>query len=285
MRTTTPQTGKVYLIGAGPGDPELLTLRGLRYLMRADVVFYDRLLDTRLLNYAPPGARLVAVGKRQGQAHSQEWIQRLMIAEAQKGYQVVRLKGGDPFVFGRGGEEVEALIRAGVAYEVVPGVSSAIAVPALAGIPVLHRRYASTLAIVSGHRCQPEEMSLWATWLAQAGTLVILMGMANLARIMTGLQQAGVSPALPVAVVRDGLAGQEQTVLGTIADIADAASYVGSPAVIVLGRVVAWKQQCEDAALLQEAATGPCATACGEPSPGVQVASLRTALAWEESEV
>jgi uroporphyrin-III C-methyltransferase len=285
MRTTTPQTGKVYLIGAGPGDPELLTLRGLRYLMRADVVFYDRLLDTRLLNYAPPGARLVAVGKRQGQAHSQEWIQRLMIAEAQKGYQVVRLKGGDPFVFGRGGEEVEALIRAGVAHEVVPGVSSAIAVPALAGIPVLHRRYASTLAIVSGHRCQPEEMSLWATWLAQAGTLVILMGMANLARIMTGLQQAGVSPALPVAVVRDGLAGQEQTVLGTIADIADAASYVGSPAVIVLGRVVAWKQQCEDAALLQEAATGPCATACGEPSPGVQVASLRTALAWEESEV
>jgi uroporphyrin-III C-methyltransferase len=253
--------------------------------MRADVVLYDRLLDTRLLNYAPPGARLVAVGKRQGQAHSQEWIQRLMIAEAQKGYQVVRLKGGDPFVFGRGGEEVEALIRAGVAHEVVPGVSSAIAVPALAGIPVLHRHYASTLAIVSGHRCQPEEMSLWATWLAQAGTLVILMGMANLARIMTGLQQAGVSPALPVAVVRDGLAGQEQTVLGTIADIADAASHVGSPAVIVLGRVVAWKQQCEDAALLQEAATGPCATACGEPSPGVQVASLRTALAWEESEV
>jgi uroporphyrin-III C-methyltransferase len=155
MRTTTPQTGKVYLIGAGPGDPELLTLRGLRYLMRADVVFYDRLLDTRLLNYAPPGARLVAVGKRQGQAHSQEWIQRLMIAEAQKGYQVVRLKGGDPFVFGRGGEEVEALIRAGVAYEVVPGVSSAIAVPALAGIPVLHRRYASTLAIAaSPKRCR-----------------------------------------------------------------------------------------------------------------------------------
>jgi uroporphyrin-III C-methyltransferase len=232
----------VSLVGAGPGDPELLTLRGQRCLAEADVVLHDRLIDTRILQHAPPAARLVDVGKRRGQSHTQEWIQRLMIAEARKGLRVVRLKGGDPFMFGRGGEEVEALSAAGIPYEVVPGVSSAVAVPALAGIPVVHRDYASAVAIVSGHRCHDADIRMWATWIKQAGTLVVLMGMAKLGAIVDGLQQAGVSPVLPVAVTRSGLECGDRTVRGTLADIAARACDVGAPAVIVIGSVVAWKQ-------------------------------------------
>ena len=238
-------SGKVFLIGAGPGDPELLTVRGLRYLMSADVVLYDRLVDERLLHYVPSSTRLVNVGKQPGQSSSQAWIQRLMINEARKGLRVVRLKSGDPFVFGRGGEEMEALARAGVAYEVVPGVSSALAVPAMAGIPVLHRDYANSLAIVSGHRCRPDDVALWTTWLNQSGTLVILMGMANLAGIATALQQNGVPTQMTVAVTMAGTHREEQTVLGTLADIADVARELSAPAVIVIGHVVACKRVCE----------------------------------------
>lgn len=244
-RRTRPHTspGRVSLVGAGPGDPELLTLRGQRCLSEAEVVLHDRLIDARILQHAPPEARLVDVGKRRGQSHTQEWIQRLMIAEARMGLRVVRLKGGDPFVFGRGGEEVEALIEAGIPYEVIPGVSSAVAVPALAGIPVVHRDYASAVAIVSGHRCHDDDISMWATWVKQSGTLVILMGMAKLATIVDGLQQVGVSEDIPVAVTRSGLHRADRTVLGTLADIAARASDVGSPAVIVIGDIVAWKQR------------------------------------------
>lgn len=238
----TCPTGHVYLIGAGVGDPDLLTVRGLRYLMQADVVLYDRLIDPRLLHYAPPTARLVDVGKQLGQSAQQQWIEQRMIAEARQGLRVVRLKSGDPFVFGRGGEEIEALIEAGIPYEVVPGVSSALAAPALAGIPVLHRHYSSALAIVSGHACRPEEIETWATWLHQAGTVVILMGMAHLAAIAHGLQQAGVSPEMPVAVTRAGSLPVARTVIGPLAEIAERASDVGAPAVIVIGQVVGWKQ-------------------------------------------
>lgn len=260
-RRTSP--GKVSLIGAGPGDPELLTLRGQRCLAEADVVLHDRLIDARVLQHAPPTACLVDVGKRRGQSHTQAWIQRLMIAEARKGLRVVRLKGGDPFVFGRGGEEVEALIEAGIPYEVVPGVSSAVAVPALAGIPVVHRDYASAVAIVSGHRCHDDDIRMWATWVKQSGTLVILMGMAKLATIVDGLQQAGVSEDSPVAVTRSGLNCDDRTVLGTLANIATRASAVGSPAVIVIGDVVAWKQRNEMrsavGATMMSSAALPCA--------------------------
>ena len=248
-RETTRRTrlytspGKVSLVGAGPGDPELLTLRGQRCLAEADVVLHDRLIDARILQHAPPGARLVDVGKRRGQSHTQEWIQRLMVAEACKGLRVVRLKGGDPFMFGRGGEEVDALIAAGIPYEVVPGVSSAVAVPALAGIPVVHRDYASAVAIVAGHRCHDDDIRMWATWVTQSGTLVILMGMAKLAMIVDSLRQTGVSGDIPVAVTRSGLDRDDRTVLGTLEDIAARASDVGSPAVIVIGNVVAWQQR------------------------------------------
>jgi uroporphyrin-III C-methyltransferase len=253
----------VSLIGAGPGDPELLTLRGQRCLAEADVVLHDRLIDARVLQHVPPTARLVDVGKRRGQSHTQAWIQRLMIAEARQGLRVVRLKGGDPFVFGRGGEEVEALIEAGIPYEVIPGVSSAVAVPALAGIPVVHRDYASAVAIVSGHRCHDDDIRMWAMWVKQSGTLVILMGMAKLATIVDGLQQAGVSEDSPVAVTRSGLNSDDRTVLGTLANIATRASAVGSPAVIVIGEVVAWKQRNEMrravGATMMSSAALPCA--------------------------
>jgi len=232
------QPGKVYLIGAGPGDPELMTLRGLRLLMRADVVLHDRLVDPRLLHYAPPGARLVYVGKQAGQSNSQAWIQRLMIAEARKGLRVVRLKGGDPFVFGRGGEEIEALAQSGIDYEVVPGISSAIAVPELAHIPVLHRDYASMLTIVSGHHCRQAEIATWAACVGQSGTLVILMGMANLARIANGLRQAGVPAATPAAVIASGSTQQASIAVATLRDIAETARPLTAPAVIVVGEVV-----------------------------------------------
>lgn len=239
MRNMAPdQIGKVYLIGAGPGDPELMTLRGFRLLMRADVVLHDRLVDPRLLRYAPPGARLVDVGKQAGQSNSQEWIQRLMIAEARKGHHVVRLKGGDPFVFGRGGEEITALAHAGIDYEVVPGISSAIAVPELAHIPVLHRDYASMLTIVSGHRCGQTEIATWAACVALSGTLVILMGMANLARIVHDLRQAGVSAETPTAVIASGSTKHESIVVATLRDIEEAAQTLSAPAVIVVGEVV-----------------------------------------------
>lgn len=239
MHNMTPkQTGTVYLIGAGPGDPELMTLRGLRLLMRADVVLHDRLVDPRLLHYAPPGARLVYVGKQAGQSNSQEWIQRLMIAEACKGHHVVRLKGGDPFVFGRGGEEMEALAHAGIDYEVVPGISSAIAVPELAHIPVLHRDHASMLTIVSGHHCRQAEIATWAAGVAQSATLVILMGMANLARIVNGLRQAGVSADTPTAVIASGSTRHENIAAATLSDIEAAAQTFAAPAIIVVGDVV-----------------------------------------------
>lgn len=239
MRNMIPdQIGKVYLIGAGPGDPELMTLRGLRLLMRADVVLHDRLVDPRLLHYAPPGARLVYVGKQVGQSDSQGWIQRLMIAEARQGRQVVRLKGGDPFVFGRGGEEIEALARAGIDYEVVPGISSAIAVPELAHIPVLHRDHASMLTLVSGHHCRRAEIATWAACVAQSGTLVILMGMANLARIVNGLRQAGVSAETPVAVIASGSTRHENIAVATLREIEAATRTFAAPAVIVVGNVV-----------------------------------------------
>ncbi len=239
----TRTNGKVYLVGAGPGDPELITLRGLRCLREADVVLYDRLVHPEMLKQARPGARLVYVGKKKGRSESQEWIQRLAIAEASRGRTVVRLKGGDPFVFGRGGEEAEALARAGIDFEVVPGITSAIAVPGLAGIPVLHRNYSSALAIVSGHNCSREHVEKWASWLAESGTLVVLMGVENLSRIAAGLTDAGVSPSTPIALTSQGSTSREKTVVGTLADIEEAGRGIAAPAVIVIGQVVKLREK------------------------------------------
>jgi uroporphyrin-III C-methyltransferase len=202
------------------------------------VILYDRLVHPDLLKQASPRARLVYVGKQRGHSESQQWIQRLAISEAGKGRSVVRLKGGDPFVFGRGGEEAEALARAGIDFEVVPGISSAIAVPARAGIPVLHRNYSSSLAIVSGHTCTAEDATRWACWIKQSGTLVVLMGVKNLPEIVAGLKTAGISEDMPIALVSKGTTDEEKTVVGTLADIIEASEQIMAPAVIVVGEVV-----------------------------------------------
>ena len=240
--------GRVVLVGAGPGDPGLLTVRGRRHLRRADVVVYDELVDRRLLDLAPLDARRIYVGKVSGHhVAEQDVINRLLIDHARLGRRVVRLKGGDPFVFGRGGEEVEALAGAGVPVEVVPGVSSAVAVPAAAGIPLTHRGLAASFAVVTGHECARTKGPRvdWAGLAGAVDTLVILMGLASLPRIARELLAAGRPPSTPVAVVHAGTTRGQVTVTGTLADIGEraASARLQAPAVIVVGDVVALRDQ------------------------------------------
>jgi uroporphyrinogen III methyltransferase/synthase len=232
--------GKVYLVGAGPGDPGLLTVRGLRLLHRAQVVVYDQLVNPVLLEEVSPVAIRIYVGKRAGCHYvAQEEINRVLIDHARLGYQVVRLKGGDPFVFGRGGEEAEALAAAEIPFEIVPGVSSAIAVPAYAGIPVTHRKMASSFAVVTGHETHKTQQAVdWGKLATAVDTLVILMGTKGLPRIATELGRHGLSPETPAAVVRWGTTCEQETVIGTLGDIASKAAHLESPAVIVVGKVV-----------------------------------------------
>jgi uroporphyrinogen III methyltransferase/synthase len=243
-----PATGHVALVGAGPGDPGLITAKGLRLLRAADVIIYDHLADRALLREARAGTELIDVGKSAGRhTLSQEGINALLVAHGQAGRRVVRLKGGDPFVFGRGGEEAEALIAAKVSWEVVPGITSAIAVPAYAGIPVTHRDHTATFAVVTGHEdpTKGESTVDWAKLATGAGTLVLLMGMGNLAAIAEQLVLHGRSPRTPVAVVRWGTTPRQETVTGTLADIARRARAAGitPPAVIVVGTVVGLREQ------------------------------------------
>lgn len=234
------RTGKVYLVGAGPGDPGLITVRGLQLLHGAQVIVYDQLVNPVLLEEVPPIAIRIFVGK-QAERHciAQEEINRILIEHARLGYEVVRLKGGDPFVFGRGGEEAEALAEAGIRFEVVPGVSSAMAVPAYAGIPVTHRKFASSFAVVTGHEAHKTQSSVdWAKLATAVDTLVILMGMKNLPQIATELRIHGLAPETPVAVIRWGTTNEQETVTGTLADIVDKTAHVKSPVVIVVGKVV-----------------------------------------------
>jgi len=239
--------GVVALVGAGPGDPGLLTVRGRRLLRRADVVVYDRLVDRRLLELASPGALRIFAGKaRDRQGLAQGAINALLIAHARRGRRVVRLKGGDPFVFGRGGEEAEALAAAGVPFEIVPGVSSAVAVAAYAGIPVTHRRLASSFAVVTGQEA-PEKPARAVRWapLAAADTLVVLMGLTNLGDTARALVAHGRPPNTPVAVIRAGTTREQATVTGTLADIASRVRAAGlePPAVIVVGEVVRLRER------------------------------------------
>lgn len=240
--------GSVALVGAGPGDPGLLTVRGRARLRRADVVVYDRLIHPRLLELAPPGALRIFAGKA-SDVHllAQDLINELLIAHARRGRRVVRLKGGDPFVLGRGGEESEALAAAGIPFEVVPGVSAAIAVPAYAGIPVTHRGISSSFAVVTGHedRGKTAPRVDWARLATSVDTLVVLMGRRSLGRITRSLIAHGRSPGTPVALVRCGTTDEQQTLVGTLADItgkADAAA-LEPPVVAVIGEVVALRRQ------------------------------------------
>lgn len=230
-------TGKVYLVGGGPGDPELITVKGLELLRRADVVLYDDLIPHQLLNETPESAELIAVGKRSGKhSLSQPEIDALLLARAQTGRVIVRLKGGDPFVFGQGSEECQALAQAGVPFEVVPGISSAVAVPAYAGIPLTDRMLSSQFTVVTG-RDRNGDLPDWEN-LPRRGTLVFLMGMARLAEITAGLQAHGWSPQTPAAVIHRGTTPEQQVVIGTLADIAEQAAALPSPGTIVVGEVV-----------------------------------------------
>ena len=233
--------GTVYLVGAGPGDPGLLTVRGLELLRTAEVIVYDRLVNPSLLDESPPDALRIFAGKLAG-GHSlpQEQINALLIAHARRGRRVVRLKGGDPFVFGRGGEEAEALAAAGIPFEVVPGVSSAVAVPAYAGIPLTHRGVASSFAVVTGHEdgCKGEAAVEWERLATAVDTLVVLMGARTLPRIVRELLAHGRSPETPVALIRWGTTEAQQTITGTLADILDKAARLEPPVVVVIGEVV-----------------------------------------------
>jgi len=198
--------GKVFLVGAGPGDPGLLTLKGKRCLEAADVIFYDQLVDGELLEFAHAEAELIYVGKKAG-AHctDQREIESLLIRKAREGKIVVRFKGGDPFIFGRGGEAAEELSAAGIPYEIVPGVSSAIAAPAYAGIPVTHRSSASSLAIVTGHKAHNGCGEVkWRDLARSVDTIVILMSLQNLREIMRQLLKGGCEPGRPVALIQSG---------------------------------------------------------------------------------
>jgi uroporphyrin-III C-methyltransferase len=235
--------GKVFLVGAGPGDPELITLKGLRCLHQAQVVVYDRLICPDLLDEAPSQATRVFVGKEPGR-HSmqQEEINILLINYARQGRRVVRLKGGDPFVFGRGGEEALALADAGIPFEIVPGVSSAIAVPAYAGIPVTHRELATSFTVVTGHEQQSSISSSvnWAALAALGGTLVIMMGVETLPHITQSLLAGGLLPSTPAAVIQQGTVPQQRIVTDTLVNIAESArtAKITSPAVTIIGATV-----------------------------------------------
>lgn len=239
--------GKVYLVGAGPGDPGLITEKALKLIGSADVIVYDRLISKEILRHAKSDAELIYVGKSSGyHLKEQSEINSLLVARAREGRMVVRLKGGDPFIFGRGGEEAEALAEAGIPFEVIPGVTSAVAAPAYAGIPLTHRDLASSVAIVTGHEA-PEKAEGRVDWgrLAGADTIVVLMGMENLPAIAAELIKAGRSPATPTAVIRLGTLGRQQTVTGTLNDIAAKVKEAGlaPPAIIVIGEVVKLREK------------------------------------------
>jgi uroporphyrin-III C-methyltransferase len=235
-------TGTVALVGAGPGAPDLITVRALARLQSAEVVVYDRLVDRRLLDEAPRQALRIFAGKASGcHALPQQQINAILIAHARAGRRVVRLKGGDPFVFGRGGEEVQALTDAGISCEVVPGVSSAIAVPAAAGIPVTHRGLASSFAVVTGHDCEDSVGVDWAQLARTVDTLVVLMGLASVPGIARALVRHGRAPSTPVAVISAGTTESQRTITGTLDDIAARVleADLVPPAVVVIGEVVA----------------------------------------------
>ena len=245
---SNPRRGIVYLVGAGPGDPGLLTIKGKECLEQADIVLYDYLANPALLEYAPAHAERVYVGRRgRGQYQEQTEINRVLIDRAQAGQVVVRLKGGDPFVFGRGGEEAEAVAAAGVPFEVVPGVTAAVAVPAYAGIPVTHRTMASTVTVVTGHEDPSKGTTVidWPKLAATSGTLVFMMGMKTLPMIVSRLLEEGRAEETPVAAVRWGTKAEQRTVIGTLRDIVVKTAQAGMepPTVIVVGEVVKLREQ------------------------------------------
>ncbi len=242
-------TGHVYLVGAGPGDPGLMTVEGMRLLRSAEVVVYDALADHSLLDECK-GALLIDVGKRScNHTKTQDQINQILADYGSKGKSVVRLKGGDPFLFGRGAEEAAFLRKAGVGVTVVPGVSSSIAVPELAGIPVTHRDHSSSVTIVTGH--EKNEKNAPVDWKALAnvhGTIVVLMGMSNASRISSELIEGGMSPETPVSVTTDGSRAEQRTVVTVLRSLSEtiAAEGLKAPGIIVIGGVVSERETLGD---------------------------------------
>jgi uroporphyrin-III C-methyltransferase len=227
----------VYLVGAGPGDPGLLTLRGAELLRQCDVVVHDRLVNPELLDLAPAGAERIDVGKTSGSAHvSQEQINALLVARGRAGQQVVRLKGGDPFVFARGGEEALALASADVPFECVPGVSAALAAPAAAGIPLTMRNEVRSFTVVTGHHPSADSPN-WEAIAATRGTIVVLMGSAAIGEIAVRLQAAGMRPETPVTSIRWATTDRQEVMRATLATVAQAG--VKPPSTIVIGQLAA----------------------------------------------
>lgn len=243
---TRLQSGTVYLVGAGPGDPGLLTVRGKELLHVADVVVYDYLSDNLLLGHCKSGVKLIDVGKRPDRPVPQDEINEVLITSAREAEIVVRLKGGDPFVFGRGGEEALALVDAGIKFEIVPGISSAIAVPAYAGIPVTHRGLSTSFTVVTGHRHgKATDQVDWESLARLGGTIVVLMGVAHRSEIAEKLIRGGLSPETAVAAVRWGTRGDQSTVRTTLSRLGEA--QISSPSTIVIGAVatldLAWYEK------------------------------------------
>lgn len=243
-------TGTVYIVGAGPGNPDLITVRGLTCLREADVVLHDRLIDLHLLEEAKPDAEIICVGKEAGPENpenpQQEYINRLMIQKAEEGKHVCRLKGGDPFVFGRGGEEARALSAARIPFEIVPGVSSAIAVPAFAGIPVTDREHSHSFMVITGSRSHDLDSAEWqaaASLIDAGGTVIVLMGLSRLEAIVERLIVRNCSSTIPVAVISKGSYLIQDCRVGTLDDIARSVDGVVAPAVIVIGEVVSLRSQ------------------------------------------
>ena len=225
-------SGKVYLIGAGPGDPQLMTLKAARALGRADVVLVDALVNRGCLAHTRSGARIVEVGKRAGGGTSQAFIEKVMVQTARNGHTVARLKGGDPFVFGRGGEELRALLDAGIEVEVIPGITAGIGVPAALGIPLTHRDLAHGVSFVTGHGADIN----WQALVRSRTTLVIYMGLRNLKNIVSGLAAAGMDPRTPACVIENGTLGTQRQVMTRLGALSSAG--FRGPALIVVGAVV-----------------------------------------------
>jgi uroporphyrinogen III methyltransferase/synthase len=234
----------VYLVGAGPGDPGLITVRGKQLLERAEVIIYDYLASKKLLKYVPKDAEFIYAGKRGGvkHTHTQEEINQMLIDRALSGRLVVRLKGGDPFIFGRGGEEIEEIVKAGIPFEVVPGVTSATAAATYAGIPITHREYTSTVAFVTGHEDPTKKDSniAWDKLATGVGTIVVYMGIKNLESIAKKVIKYGRDPQTPVAVVRWASTSEQRTVVGNLENIAEVVrkNNIKPPSLVIIGEVV-----------------------------------------------
>ena len=246
-------TGKVYLVGAGPGDPGLFTIKGLALLRTADVVMYDALANPELLKECKQGAELIDAGKRARDHHLSQWqTNELLVEKAKEGKLVVRLKGGDPFLFGRGAEEAEELRKAGAEVHVVPGVSSSISVPELAGIPVTHRDHASLVTFITGHEKADRETDRidWKSLVGGHGTLVIMMGLGNAGTISKELIAGGMSPDMPAAVISKGSTPDQKVVVTKVSDLESAIkeNSIEPPGIIVVGEVARMREVLGDMA-------------------------------------